>query len=167
MRGIKHLPLYFGSLSAVVFALAVPSATAQDLHGHDVCRSVGGFTPEQLGDREGHALSITQDSCQATEGPIAGATITGTTVLEWNWPKAVSLTGYGVARKPGSTLAFQALDGATEVMMSDGKPTGWTASGHTTITLATGSWASLNGKKVEWTAKSTGPNASETDYTFK
>ena len=56
MRGIKLVPLCFGSLSAIAFALAVPSATAQEPHGHNVCREVGAFTPEQLGDREGHAL---------------------------------------------------------------------------------------------------------------
>ncbi len=64
---IKHLPLYFSSLSAIVFALAVPSAMAQELHGHNVCRSVGAFTPEQLGDREGHALATSQSSCQGTQ----------------------------------------------------------------------------------------------------
>jgi hypothetical protein len=31
----------------------------------------------------------------------------------------------------------------------------------------TGSWAALNGKRYEWTAKGTGPNVMEGDYTFK
>jgi hypothetical protein len=48
MKGTKLVPLCFGSLSARAFALAVPSATAQELHGHQVCRAVGAFTPEQL-----------------------------------------------------------------------------------------------------------------------
>jgi hypothetical protein len=94
MRGIKLVPLCFGSLSAIAFTLAVPSATAQELHGHNVCRSVGAFTPEQLGDRDGHALSITESSCQVTEGPTAGAVQDETNVLEWDGPKgerAVSL----------------------------------------------------------------------------
>ena len=51
--------------------------------------------------------------------------------------------------------------------MTDGKPSGWTASGHGIVTLATGSLASLNGKKYEWTGKGTGPNVFEADYTFK
>ena len=72
MRGIKLVPLCFGSFSATAFALAAPSVTAQELHGHIVCREVGAFTPEQLGDREGHALSIGQASCQDTEGPWPG-----------------------------------------------------------------------------------------------
>ena len=155
------------SLSAIVFALAVPSATAQELHGHNVCREVGAFTPEQLGDREGHALSIGQSSCQTTEGPGAGAVQTETNMWEWDGPKAKELSGYGVARKPGATFAFQHTDGTLEVTMTDGKPSGWTASGHGIVTLATGSLASLNGKKYEWTGKGTGPNVFEGDYTFK
>ena len=167
MKGIRHLPLCVGSLSAIAFALAVPSATAQELHGHNVCRNVGAFTPEQLGDREGHALSISQSSCQVTEGPVAGAVQAETNVLEWDGPKAKELSDYGVARKPGATFAFQHTDGTLEITMTDGKPSGWTASGHGIVTLATGSWASLNGKKFEWTGKGTGPDVFEADYTFK
>ena len=163
---IKHLPLYFSSLSAIVFALAVPSAMAQELHGHNVCRSVGAFTPEQLGDREGHALATSQSSCQGTEGE-ADAVLTETNIWEWDGPKAKELSGYGVWRKPGATFAFQHADGALEVTMTDGKPSGWTGSGHGFVTMATGSWASLNGKKFEWTGKGTGPNVFEADYTFE
>ena len=153
MRGIKLVPLYFGSLSAIAFALAAPIATAQELHGHKVCRDIDAFTPEQLGDREGHALAIGQTSCQITEGPFTGAVLTETSMLEWDGPKAKELSGYGVARKPGATFAFQHTDGTLEVTMTDGKPSGWTASGHAIATLATGSWASSIGKKDEWTGR--------------
>jgi hypothetical protein len=167
MRGIKLVPLFFGSLSAIAFALAVPSATAQELHGHSVCREVGAFTSEQLGDREGHALTIGQASCQGTEGPVAGAVVTETGMWEWDGPKAKELSDYGVARKLGATFAFQHTDGTLEVTMTDGKPSGWTASGHGIVTLATGSWASLNGKRYEWTGKGTGPSVFEADFAFK
>jgi hypothetical protein len=167
MRGIKLVPLCFGSLSVIAFALAVPSAKAQELHGHIVCRDVGAFAPEQLGDREGHALSIGQSSCQTTEGPMEGGVQTETNMWEWDGPKAKELSAYGVTRKPGATLTFQHPDGTLELTMTDGKPSGWTASGHGVVTLATGSWASLNDKKYEWTGKGTGPNVFEGDYTFK
>jgi hypothetical protein len=167
MKGIKLVPVCFASLTAVAFALAAPLATAQELHGHTICRDVGGFAPEQLGDREGHALSIGQSSCQTTEGPLAGAVQTETNMWEWDGPKAKELSAYGVARKPGATFAFRHPDGTLELTMTDGKPSGWTASGHGIVTLATGSWASLNGKEYEWTGKSTGPNVFESDYTFK
>ena len=85
MRGIKLVPLCFGSLSAIAFALSAPSATAQEPHGHILCRDVAAFTPEQLGDREGHALSIGQSSCEVTEGPVAGAVQTETNMWEWGW----------------------------------------------------------------------------------
>jgi hypothetical protein len=130
-------------------------------------RRSGAFTPEQLGDREGHALSIGQSSCQSTEGPWAGAVLTETNMWEWDGPKAKELSGSGVVRKPGATAAFQHTDGTLEVTTTDGKPSGWTASGHGIVTLATGSWASFNGKKYEWTGKGTGPNVFEADYTFK
>jgi hypothetical protein len=167
MRSIKLVPLCFGCLSAIGFALAVQGATAQEQRSHNDCSNVGGFTPEQLGDREGHALSEAASSCQITDGPLAGAVVTETGLWEWDGPKAKELSDYGVARKPGATFAFKHTDGTLEVMMTDGKPSGWTASGHGIATLATGSWASLNGKEYEWTGKGTGPNVFEADITFK
>jgi hypothetical protein len=77
---------------------------------------------------------------------------------------ALGNAGYEPRREP---FAFQHTDGTLEVTMTDGKPSGWTASGHGIVTLATGSLASLNGKKYEWTGKGTGPNVFEADYTFK
>jgi hypothetical protein len=169
MRRSEPNLLHFGgsAAAALAFAAFAPSVVAQELHGHCLCRAVGAFTPEQLGDREGHALSIGQSSCQVTEGPDAGAVQAETNVLEWDGPKAKELSAYGVKRKPGATLAFEHTDGTVEVTMTDGKPSGWTGSGHGVVTLATGSWASLNGKTFEWTGKGTGPNVFEADYTYK
>ena len=160
---------FSGSVAAVVIlgAFAPSSAIAQELHNHIVCRNVGAFAPEQLGDREGHALSIGEVSCQVTEGPLTGGVVTETSMLEWDGPKAKELSDYGVGRKPGDTWAFQHTDGTLELTMTDGKPSGWTASGHGIVTLATGNLASLNGKKYEWTGKGTGPNVFEADFTFK
>ena len=115
MSGIKYL-LYAGSLSAIVFALAEPSATAQEVRGHILCRDVSAFSPEQLGDREGHALSIGQSSCEVTEGPVVGAVQNETSMWEWDGPKAKELSDYGVARKPGDTFAFQHTDDSGEVI---------------------------------------------------
>jgi hypothetical protein len=77
MTDIKLVSLCFASLSAIGFALSPPNAVkAQELHGHQVCRGLGAFTQEQIGDRAGHALSSSEASCQATEGPWAGAVVT-------------------------------------------------------------------------------------------
>ncbi len=168
MRRIKVALWRFGGLSAMAFALSAPNvAQAEDPHGHNVCRQVGAFLPEQLGDREGHALSISQESCLNTEGDGAGAVETGASMWEWDGPKAKLLSGYGVARKPGATFVFQPTDGTLEVTMTDGKPSGWTASGHAIVTLATGPWASYIGRTGEWTSKSTGPQVFEFDFIYK
>ena len=117
MTDIKLVSLCFRSLSAIGFALSAPDAVkAQELHGHQVCRVVGAFTPEQIGDREGHALSSSEASCQATEGPLAGAVVTEASLMEWDGPKAKELSDYGVARKPGDTFAFQHTDDSGEVI---------------------------------------------------
>jgi hypothetical protein len=155
-----------GIVTAIAFAAFVPGLKAQET-GHDTCRSIGAFTPEQLGDREHHAIAITQESCQTTEGPTTGSVSNGTAMMEWDGPRAKELSGFGVGRKPGATLAFQDLDGQVDVTMADGKPTGWIATGHAIITMATGTWAPLKGKTLSWTEKPTGPNVSETDYTWK
>ena len=155
-----------GIVTAIAFAAFAPGAKAQET-GHEICRSIGGFTPEQLGDREHHALAINQESCQTTEGPTAGSVSNDITVMEWDGWRAKELSGFGVGRAPGATIEFQDLDGQVEVTQADGKPTGWTATGHSLVTLATGPWAPLKGRTISWTAKPTGPNVSELDYTWK
>ena len=168
MRVSKYLPLYIGGLSAVAFGLAFPSAKAQEA-GHNVCQSVGNPTPQQLGDREGHVVVISLNSCRVTEGPMAGALLTDTVMWEWDGAKANLLSDSGYGGKAGAFIAFQAIDGKLEAIMTDGKFTGWTGSGHQQIKLATGSAASSNGKTITWTGKSAGPNQYEyeVDYTIK
>jgi hypothetical protein len=163
---ISRFSMHVSAMSVLLVAFVAPGAKAQEA-GHDVCRSIGGYTPEQLGDRENHVLTFFQDSCQTTEGPAAGAVYNDTGVIEWDGPHGKELSGFGVGRKPGATQAFQDLDGQVEVTMVDGKPTGWIATGHSIVTLATGTLTPLLGKTVSWTGKSTGPNVFELDYTFK
>ncbi len=165
MKSKLHHSMYVGPLSVLLAVFAVPGARAQET-GHEVCRSTGGFTPEQLGDRENHNLLISQASCEQTAGPAAGAFEDDTAMSEWDGPRAKELTGFGVSRKPGATLAFRDLDGQVELTMADGKPTGWTATGHSVVTMATGPWSSLKGRTSSWTSKSTGPSTYETDYTL-
>jgi hypothetical protein len=163
---MRNLMKASGIVTAIAFAAFAPSVKAQET-GHDICRSIGAFTPEQLGDREHHALAITRDSCLTTEGPTAGSVNDDTVVMEWDGWHAKELSGFGIGRKPGATIEFQDLDGQVEVTLADGKPTGWTATGHSIVTLATGDWAPMKGKTISWTGKGTGPNVSETDYTWK
>jgi hypothetical protein len=155
-----------GIVAVIAISALAPGAKAQET-SHDICRSIGGFTPEQLGDREHHALAINQESCQSVEGPTAGSVSNDITVMEWDGAHAKELSGFGVGRKPGATIAFQDLDGEVEITMTDGKPTGWMATGHSVVSLATGPWAALKGRTISWTARPTGPNVSELDYTWK
>jgi hypothetical protein len=165
MKSKRHHSFYVGPLSVLLAVFAASGAKAQET-GHEVCRSIGGFTPEQLGDRENHALFMSQGSCEETEGLLAGAVENETGVVEWDGPHAKELSGFGIVRKPGATIAFQDLDGQVELTMTDGKPTGWTAKGHSVVTLATGPWSSRLGRTSSWTVKSTGANTYETNYTM-
>ena len=168
MQGInKQLPLCLGGLPAIALALGAGSAAGQELHNHDICHRVAFLPPDPLGDREGHALGITQDNCETVEGVGKGAVWNNYSMWEWDGTKAKELAGYGVARKAGATTTFRDVDGTLELTLTDGKVTGWTASGNSVVTMGTGDWASFNGKKWHWVAKSTGPMTSEANSTLK
>ena len=73
MKGIKHLPLYFGGLSVIALALGAPSASAQEVSKF-FCQTVGGSDkPEPLGDREGHGITVTTASCRNLGGVLDGS----------------------------------------------------------------------------------------------
>ena len=44
--------------AALAFAAFAPSAVAQELRNHDLCRQTSIYPPEQLGDRDGHMLNM-------------------------------------------------------------------------------------------------------------
>jgi hypothetical protein len=150
--------LRFSGLAAAALAFAAfgPSAVAQEITSVWACQD-DGRPSEPLGDREGHSLSVDQSSCRVESGTFAGGVGTAMGMWEWDGPKAIELSGSGVVRKPGATLAWKDTEGKATLTMTDGKVTGWTASGGGTNMLATGDWASLAGKSYHWTAKSVGP----------
>jgi len=157
-KGLRDLPLYFGSLSAIALALSASSAGAQELRNHDLCRQSRAYTPEELGN--GHIISEGLDSCETVEGVTKGAIWTSYGVWESDDGKTFKeVAGWAIGRKPGSTNVCQEMTiyGTSEPVTTDGKVTGWTASGQCTVTLSTGDWASLSGKTWYWTATSTGP----------
>ena len=142
--------------AALSFPAFAPSAIAQENIRVFTCQSVGGGSPEPLGDREGHLISVEQGSCRV-EGAYAGGVSTDTIIWEWDGAKAVELSNVGVVRKPGSTLAWQGSGGKLTLTTTDGKVTGCSGSGQGINTLATGDWAKLAGKRYTWTAKCVGP----------
>ena len=146
-----------GACAATMFVAFAPSALAQEKTTVWICQGVGASQPEPVGDKEGHSISVGQNSCYAESGPQIGGVLTGTSIWEWNGPNGVELSINGVIRKPGAAMVYQDAEGKNILTMTDGKVTGWTASGHGVNVLATGDWASMNGKPYEWTAKPTGP----------
>ncbi len=146
--------------AALAFAAFAPSAMAQEITYTWTCQDVGANPPEALGDREGHSISVNAVSCHSKSEAMSGALLTGTYIWEWNGPNAVLLSATGVIRKPGATMVYQETGGSIALTMTDGKVTGFTASGKGYEKLATGSLAALAGTPYTWTVKPAGPGQS-------
>lgn len=143
--------------SVIVAALSLSSAAQSQTLEKSVCTFIGVNPQEQLNDREGHAISISQFSCRAEGGVLDGSVMTGSQIYEWNGVNAVGHAGYGVYRKPGATVVYVNDEMKNMLVLKDGKVTGFAASGRGHYPLATGTAASLTGKTYTYTAKPTGP----------
>jgi hypothetical protein len=153
---MRHLLRACGIATATATALAavVPGAIAEENTSTWTCQIVGSGAREPLGDREGHAISVSDYSCYIESGPFAGGDVTGTNVWEWDKTNAVLVTGQSISRKAGSVAVYEGSEGKVALTMADGKVTGSTGSGRGTYRLVTGSAAALTGKSVTWTSKS-------------
>jgi hypothetical protein len=162
---MRQLLSIIGVTTAVIALSAIaPSASAQEaVVEHLSCKDTAPVNPEPLGDREGHAITVETYSCHMDSGPLSGAEVTGTSIVEWDKATGVILSGGGVARGQGTTDVYQAVDGKITLTITDGKVTGATASGHNKILLGTGAAAPNVGKSESWTSKGTGPGQFETD----
>ena len=149
-----------GTAVALAFGSFAPGAVAQEVTYTMTCQDIGPGTPEALGDREGHTIANYAASCHVNSSPMSDAIMTGADIWEWNGTNAVLLTRYGVTRKPGATTVYQNTGGTLALTVTDGKVTGWTASGKGTVVLATGSAALQAGKPYTWTGKPIGPGRS-------
>jgi hypothetical protein len=144
--------------SFLALAGGEPCAMAEDLTSTLTCQDVGGGGPEALGDREGHSVSVGQVSCRVDGGPMSGGVLTGTDIWEWDGPNAVSLVNNGIVRKDGATAVYQNTEAKLALTITDGKVTGWVASGKGHYQMATGSASVLMGKSCSYIAKPTGPH---------
>ena len=155
---MRHLLNVCGmATAAIALAAVMPSAVAQQNTMTYTCRDIGVAPPEPLGDREGHSISVSAYSCLVDSGPLAGGVLTGWNVWEFDGPNGVLRSSIDVARKPEAISVYQESDAKLALTITDGKVTGFTASGGGTWLVASGSAASLAGKSTTWTAKSTGP----------
>jgi hypothetical protein len=95
--------LRFSGLAAttLIFAAFAQSAIAQEVMKFS-CQVVGGSgTPEPLGDREGHNITVLTASCRSAGGVLDGALTTAQEIWEWDGTNAKMLLESGVIRKPG------------------------------------------------------------------
>jgi hypothetical protein len=161
--------LHLGGVVAATatFAALAPSAIAQEAASVWTCQDIGAPQPEPLGDREGHSLFVGNYSCRIEGGSLSGAVATGSDIWENDGPKSTRLSSQGVIRKPGAMAAWNGGTGTTVFTITDGKITGWTASGTGKNLLATGAWAPLSGKSDAWTAKPTGPGQFTVEQKFE
>ncbi|MDQ6628136.1 MAG: hypothetical protein M3Z29_06765 [Pseudomonadota bacterium] len=145
--------------SLVWIALALSGGAMGQSQGTDksICTFIGVNPQEQLNDRQGHAISISQFTCRAEGGLLDGAVMTGSQIYEWNGVNAVGHAGYGVYRKPGATVVYVNDEMRNSLTMADGKVTGFAASGKGHYAIATGTAESLAGKTYSYTAKPIGP----------
>jgi hypothetical protein len=102
-------------------------------------------------------LTLNQDLCRVESGPLAGGLATGEMSWEWDGVNGKELTFRLIVRKPGATAVLRGTSGGMTLIMTDGKMTGITGSGHYDYVLATGSWAPLAGKSETWTFKGLSP----------
>jgi len=155
---MHYSPKILGIAIVVSAAFYIPNAVAQEITSTSICQNIGsGGDPEPIGDREGHSVSVDMVSCRVEGGPLSGGVLTGTDIWEWDGPNAVSLANDGVVRKPGATAVYKNTEAKIALTITDGKVTGWTASGKGHWAMATGSASSLAGKSCTYTAKPTSP----------
>jgi hypothetical protein len=150
-------------LALVHVPASAQSGKAEQLH----CNSVGYSPSQPLGDQKGHSVSVGDFTCRVEGGPLDGGVVTGSGIWEWHKTRAVLLSGMGVTRKPGTTLAWKQLSGKMELIMSDGKVTGFQGSGRGRATLATGAAAERKGKAYSFTFKTVEPGQWLVDVTYE
>ena len=120
------------------------------------CQSIGIAPQEPVGDRDGHAYSVSQYSCQNQGGPFDGAIMTGSTIWESDKGNSVGLAGSGVIRKPGMSVVFVLTEAKNSLTMADGKVTGFSGTAKGVYKIAAGAASSLAGKSFSSTFRSIG-----------
>lgn len=111
------------------FAQTASAADETTTIGKLICVGTGAGAPEWIADREGHALQIASATCRGEGGLTDGGVMTQSTIWEMNKGSATALSGDGVLRKTGGMAAYRLTSASRSLIMTDGKVSGWTASG--------------------------------------
>ncbi len=145
--------------TTAVIALSLTSglALAQAAAFQSNCTFHGWLARDPIGDREGHGLQVSAATCAVTGGVLDGTVETHHAIYEHDKGAASQHAADSVFRKPGARAVARMTSGTLEIVMKDGKPAGWTASGKGVWAMATGTAAPLAGKTFTYAARSTGP----------
>lgn len=164
-RGFSNHAL---SAALVLAAITLPgSAMAQSGSGRAVCNTHGPNWVEPVGDRDGHAVLVSEGNCVIQGGLLDGTVQTQQTIWEYDKGVGTMLSSHGVSRKPGAMAVFVNASGTQTLQMTDGRVTGWTATGKGKTPMASGAAASLAGKTYSWTARATGPRTYVVDVVYE
>jgi hypothetical protein len=96
---------------------------------------------------------------------LDGALATIQEIWEWDGTNGKLLLESGVIRKPGAIATYDLTEGKIALTMTDGKVTGFTASGKGRCPTATGLAASLAGKSWTWKSWPAGAGQWEGEWT--
>ena len=162
---MRHLLKACGIAAATVTALAVatPGAIAEENTYTFTCQGFGSGAHEPLGDREGHAPPY-RITVVTRIWPVRRRRRVWHEHLGMGQDKRCLGHGQYISRKPGSIAVYAASEGKLALTVTDAKVTGFTASGRGTLRLVTGSAASLAGKSVTWTAKTSEPGRFKVEF---
>jgi hypothetical protein len=152
---------------ATMFSLVGAMAQAQIATGYSLhCENAGMAPHDALGDRDGHAMSVSNYTCRVAGGPLDGGVLTGTQHWEWQGPNATGLGGNSVMRHGKGTMVAAITESKSSLKMDGDKITGFGGGGTGRYVLATGAAAYLH-KTFSYTYHSTGFNQFVVDVTVQ
>jgi hypothetical protein len=165
----RHHGAVVALLAAALTMTTGGLAAAEGTTIRNICHNSGPHPTEAFGDRSGHAVQVIDSSCtmQGEGGPLDGTVLTQQSVWEYDKGASTLLSSHGVYRKPGTMAAYVSSAGTLSLEATEGKVTGWTASGKGRIAGASGSAAALSGKTYSWTARPIGNRAYVMEFTFE
>lgn len=117
------------------------------------CAFIGHNPPEALGDRPGHSIAISEFTCIVEGGPLDGGVMSGTQIYEWDGANGVGKAGFGVLRGRGGHIVYVNTEMKNTLTITDGKVTGFVATGRGHYPVAAGVAASYLGKTYSYVAK--------------
>lgn len=156
---IRYLPLGRTVLFGLSVAVSSTVFSQDKITIKSVCTTTGSNPVEIVS--EGRGIQVSNFTCKVEGGPLDGGELTGMQIYDFQGANGVVLMGGGVVRKAGGAIVYQTTEGKIAVTMTDGKPTGFTASGKGVYKAGYGPDASpYAGKTYTYTVRATGPGQS-------